>query len=244
MRELHISQYFYCSDCNDFFPENCIVFDNLTAYLTSYLANNISMCPHGHSRSIEKNNIIYLLEKPEKYTNSSILCFDCKDFSENEDAVQFNIQSMLDVACKEIIKKVKYEILFKGTGDGFIAAFKSNNVDVAIDFCTRLVINYLSHLDYMQYRIGISFGTFFSYWGLGASKDIFGSEVIKVCRIADFGNKNVVLLSDEAKKNLFETKNNHKNVSDIGNCIDKHRRPHLVYNYSDGKIGSDFFAKV
>ncbi len=236
----NLIQYFYCPECNDFYQENGIVFGKLNAYLTAEMNDNIGNCPIGHIRRIEKEYAVFLSQKPLKYSNSSILCFDCVKFSEKISEIQFNIQSLLQLAYNQI-KTDKYnDVIYKGTGDGFILAFPNLSVDESIDFINILIQNYLSHLPHIKYRIGISYGTYFSYIS-NNTIDLFGKEIINVCRIADFGNNNTILLSSSAQINLNLFEKYKDNIYDIGNCIDKHRRPHKVYNYKDNNIGADFY---
>ena len=139
-------------------------------------------------------------------------------------------------------KRRSAEILYKGTGDGFIAGIKNGSSYDAIDFCRKFIELYITKCSFIEYRIGIVYGTFFTYWGISNIQDLFGSDVIKACRISDFGNKKVVLISSEANDNIVN-QTYRKCITEIGNCIDKHRRPHYVYNYCDNIMGSDFYSK-
>ncbi len=115
------------------------------------------------------------------------------------------------------------------------------NTSKAIDFCESLIVKYLKFLTFISYRIGLAYGSYFSYLDLNGKKDFFGQVVIDVTRIADFGNNNTILLSENAANNLINTKDARKgNLMELGFCFDKHRKPYKVYNYKSESIGTDF----
>ena len=235
-----LKQYYYCPICDDFYEERGIVLP-FQSYLLSTLSGNIGDCPKGHSRSINKEDIIYLLDKPTKNTNSSIICLDIKGFSEKNQISQFNNISVLHAACIEIISKEFKDAIYKGTGDGFIIGLPSQDISKAIIFCENLIDKYLRHIEFITYRIGIDYGLFFSYLDLNERKDFFGQSVTDVTRIADFGNNNHILISEKAAKNLIASEDVRKeDLIELGFCFDKHRKPYKVYNYKCGLVGSEF----
>ena len=235
-----LKQYYYCRDCDDFYEERGIVLP-FESYLSTQLSGNIGNCPKGHPRSINKEDIIYLLEKPTKNTNSSIICLDIKNFSEKNQISQFNNISVLHAACIGIISEEFKDALYKGTGDGFIIGLPSQDISKALNFCEELIDKYLRYIDFISYRIGIEYGLFFSYLDLSGRKDLFGQSVIDVTRIADFGNNNHILLSEKAAKNLITSGDVRKeNLIELGFCFDKHRKPYKVYNYRSESVGAEF----
>ena len=235
-----LKQYYYCRDCDDFYEERWIVLP-FESYLSTQLSGNIGNCPKGHPRSINKEDIIYLLEKPTKNTNSSIICLDIKNFSEKNQISQFNNISVLHAACIGIISEEFKDALYKGTGDGFIIGLPSQDISKALNFCEELIDKYLRYIDFISYRIGIEYGLFFSYLDLSGRKDLFGQSVIDVTRIADFGNNNHILLSEKAAKNLLTSGDVRKeNLIELGFCFDKHRKPYKVYNYRSESVGAEF----
>ena len=235
-----LKQYYYCRDCDDFYEERGIVLP-FESYLSTQLSGNIGNCPKGHPRSINKEDIIYLLEKPTKNTDSSIIYLDIKNFSEKNQISQFNNISVLHAACIRIISKEFKDALYKGTGDGFIIGLPSQDISKALNFCEKLIDKYLRYIDFITYRIGIEYGLFFSYLDLSGRKDLFGQSVIDVTRIADFGNNNHILLSEKAAKNLLTSGDVRKeNLIELGFCFDKHRKPYKVYNYRSESVGAEF----
>lgn len=233
-------QYFYCQDCDDFYEERDIVLP-FKSYLSTQLSGNISKCPKGHRRSINKEDIIYLLEKPTKNTNSSIICLDIKDFSEKNQISQFNNISVLHAACISIISKEFNDAIYKGTGDGFIIGLPAQDISKALIFCENLINEYLKYIKFITYRIGVDYGLFFSYSNLSGREDLLGQSVIDATRIADFGNNNHILLSEKAAKNLIASEDVRKNnLIELGFCFDKHRKPYKVYNYRSGSVGAEF----
>lgn len=236
----NLKQFFYCHTCDDFYEERGIVLP-LEAYLTTTLQDNIGNCPNGHPRSIDKEDIVYLLNKPTKNANSSIICFDIKDFSEKNQIQQFNNTSLIQATCMKSLSQDFKDFIYKGTGDGFIVCLPSQDTSKAIDFCESLIGKYLKFFTFISYRIGIAYGSYFSYLDLNDRKDFFGQVVIDVTRIADFGNNNTVLLSELAANNLINSKDTRKdNLIALGFCFDKHRKPYKVYNYKSESIGTDF----
>ena len=239
MTELE-QQYYYCHVCDDFYEEREIVLPFET-YLSTQLSGNIGACPKGHPRSINKEDIVYLLEKPTKNANSPIICLDIKDFSEKNQISQFNNISVLHFACIRIISEEFKDALYKGTGDGFIIGLPSQDISKALNFCEKHIDKYLRYIDFITYRIGIEYGLFFSYLDLSGRKDLFGQSVIDVTRIADFGNNNHILLSEKAAKNLITSGDVRKeNLIELGFCFDKHRKPYKVYNYRSESVGAEF----
>lgn len=235
-----LTQYLYCRICEDFYEERMIVLD-FQSYVPAKIYMNTGYCPKGHSRSINKEDIIYLLEKPTKNTNSSIICLDIKNFSEKNQISQFNNISVLHAACIEIIHKDFKDVVYKGTGDGFIIGLPSQDISRAIIFCENLIDKYLRDFEFITYRIGIDYGLFFSYLDLSGRNDLFGQSVIDVTRIADFGNNNHILLSENAAKNLIASEDVRKeNLIELGFCFDKHRKPYKVYNYKFKSVGAEF----
>jgi len=235
-----LKQYYYCRICEDFYEERGIVLP-FKSYLSATLSGNIGDCPKGHSRSIDKEDIIYLIEKPSKNTNSSIICLDIKEFSKKNQISQFNNISVLHAACIEIISKEIKDAIYKGRGDGFIIGLPSQDISKAIIFCENLINKYLGYIEFITYRIGIDHGLFFSYLDLSGRKDVFGQSVIDVTRIADFGDNNHILLSEKAAKNLFAGEDVRKeNLIELGFCFDKHRKPYKVYNYKSKSVGAEF----
>ncbi len=235
-----LKQYYYCRDCDDFYEERGIVLP-FKSYLSTQLSGNIGNCPKGHPRPINKEDIIYLLEKPTKNTNSSIICLDIKDFSEKNQISQFNNISVLHSACNGIISEEFKDALYNGTGDGFIIGLPSQDISKALSFCEKLIDKYLRYVDFITYRIGIEYGLFFSYLDLSGRKDLFGQSVIDVTRIADFGNDNHILLSEKAAGNLIASGDVRKeNLMELGYCLDKHRKRYKVYNYRSESVGAEF----
>ena len=235
-----LKQYYYCPLCNDFYEATGIVLP-FPSYLSTTLGGNIGACRKGHARSINKEDIIYLLEKPTKNANSSIICLDIRNFSEKNEISQFNNISVLHSACVEIISKEFKNAMYKGTGDGFIIGLPSQDISKAIIFCENLINKYLGYTEFITYGIGIDYGLFFSYLDLGERKDLFGQSAIDVKRIADFGNNKHILLSEEAAKNLIASEDVRKeNLIELGFCFDKHRKPYKVYNYKSESIGAEF----
>jgi len=233
-------QYYYCRDCDDFYEERGIVLP-FESYLSTQLSGNIGNCPKGHPRSINKEDIVYLPEKPTKNANSSIICLDIKDFSEKNQISQFNNISVLHAACNRIISEEFKYALYKGTGDGFIIGLPSQDISKALKFCEKLIYEYLRYIDFITYRIGIEYGLFFSYLDLSGRKDLFGQSVIDVTRIADFGNDNNILLSEKAAGNLIASGDVRKeNLIELGFCFDKHRKPYNVSNYRSESVGTKF----
>ena len=154
---------------------------------------------------------------------------------------QFNNVSVLYAACGEIIATDFALAIYKGTGDGFIVGLPSLNIANALLFCEKLISNYLKHIEFITYRIGINYGLFFSYLDLNGRKDFFGQSVIDVSRIADFGDNNHILLSEKAAKNLIASNDLRKNnLKELGFCFDKHRKPYKVYNYISELVGAEF----
>ena len=236
----NLKQFYYCRKCEDFYEERGIVL-NFKTYLLTELAENIGDCPKGHARSINKEDIVYLPEKPTKSINSSIVCLDIKDFSEKDQVSQFNNISILHAACISIRSGSFENIIYKGTGDGFVVGLPSNDVSKAIQFCEQLIGEYLKNIDFITYRIGIDYGVFFSYLDLNDREDLFGQTVIDAFRIADFGNNNNILLSKKSADNLMESEDIKKdNLTKLGWCFDKHRKAHKVYNYKSESIGAEF----
>lgn len=234
----NLKQYYYCHGCEDFYEEKGGIKLCFQSYLSTKLSENIGDCPKGHPRSINKEDIVYLLEKPTKIANSSIICLDIKDFSEKNQISQFNNISVLHAACIEIISK---DAIYKGIGDGFIIGLPSNGVSEAIEFCEKLVGKYLRHIEFITYRIGIDYGLFFSYLDLNKGRDLFGQVVIDVTRIANFGDNNHILLSEKAAANLIASADVRKeNLKELGFCFDKHRKPYKVYNYISKSVGAEF----
>ena len=238
--EENLIQYFYCPECDDFYEEHGFV-SSFEFYLTTIISNCRSNCPFGHLRRVEKNYFVYLESKPISHPNTAMLCFDIKDFSSKEEVVQFNNLSIFHTACQKTIDKYFPDVIYKGTGDGFIIAFCSNPVEDAIKFCEHIIDNYLSKINFIEYRIGISFGKVFSYSDMKARIDVFGKTVIDASRISDFGNKNCILLSKSAMENLAKNKVRKSKLELIGNCFDKHKKPFIVYNYRDSIIGNSFY---
>jgi GGDEF domain-containing protein len=235
-----LKQYYYCRICDDFYEERGIVLP-FELYLSTPIYGNVSNCPKGHSRSINRENIIYLLERPIKNANSSIICLDIKNFSEKNQISQFNNISVLHSACTEIISKEFNDAIYKGTGDGFIIGLPSKDISEAIIFCENLINKYLRYIKFITYRIGIDYGLFFSYFDLSERCDFFGQSVIDVTRIADFGYNNHILLSENAAKNLIAGEDVRKeNLIELGFCFDKHRKPYKVYNYKSSSVGAEF----
>ncbi len=235
-----MKQYYYCCTCADFYEERDFVV-SLQSYPSTQLSRNISNCPKGHPRSINKEDVIYLLGKPTKNANSSIICLDITDFSEKNQISQYNNISLLHAACSKIISAGFNGAIYTGTGDGFIIGLPSKGVSEAIEFCEKLVGEYLEGTKFFIYRIGIDYGLFFSYLDLGERKDLFGQSVIDVTRIADFGNNNHILLSEKAAKNLIASEDVRKeNLIKLGFCFDKHRKPYKVYNYKSESVGAEF----
>lgn len=236
-----LKQYYYCPDCDDFYEERDIVLPFESYSLPAPVYNNISKCPKGHPRSINKEDIIYLPEKPTKNANSSIICLDIKNFSEKNQISQFNNISVLHAACIRIISKEFKDAIYKGTGDGFIIGLPAQDISKALIFCENLINKHLENLGFITYRIGVDHGLFFSYSDLSGRKDLFGQSVIDVTRIADFGNNNHVLLSEKAAKNLIASGDVRKeNLIELGFCFDKHRKPYKVYNYKSESVGTEF----
>ena len=236
----NLKQYYYCHRCEDFYEEKGIVLD-FQSYLSTKLSSNIGSCPKGHPRSINKEDIVYLLEKPIKIANSSIICLDIKDFSEKNQISQFNNISVLQAACIGVISGEFEDAIYKGTGDGFIVGLPSTGVSEAIEFCEKLAKEYLIHTRFITYRIGIDYGLFFSYLDLSDRKDLFGQSAIDVTRIANFGNNNHCLLSEKAAENLIASGDLRKeNLIELGFCFDKHRKPYKVYNYVSRSLGAEF----
>ena len=236
----NLKQFFYCHQCNDFYEERGIVLP-LGSYLTSIIQDNIGNCPKGHPRSIDKEDIDYLLEKPVKNANSSIICFDIKDFSKKNQIQQFNNTSLIHVACMNILSQYLKGFIYKGTGDGFIVCLSSQDTSKAIDFCESLIARYLKFLSFISYRIGIAYGSYFSYLDLNNREDFFGQVVIDVTRIANFGDNNTILLSKSAADILLKSNDaRKKNLVKLGYCFDKHRKPYKVYNYKSKSIGTSF----
>ena len=235
-----LKQYYYCNVCDDFYEERTIVL-NFQSYLTATLSRNIGNCPRKHQRSINNEDIVYLSEKPNRNSDSSIICLDIKDFSKKNQISQFNNVSVLYAACGEIIATDFALAIYKGTGDGFIVGLPSLNIANALLFCEKLISNYLKHIEFITYRIGINYGLFFSYLDLNGRKDFFGQSVIDVSRIADFGDNNHILLSEKAAKNLIASNDLRKNnLKELGFCFDKHRKPYKVYNYISELVGAEF----
>ena len=224
-----LKQCYYCSACDDFYEETGIVLDFET-YLSTTLSENRGCCPRRHHRSIDKEDIVYLLEKPTKNADSSIVCLDIKNFSEKNQTSQFNNVSVLHAACSRIISEGFEHAIYKGTGDGFIIGLPSQDISKALIFCENLINKYLRHIEFITYRIGIAFGLFFSYSDLSKRKDLFGQPIIDVTRIADFGNNTHILLSQKWAENLIE----------LGLCFDKHRKSYKVSNYRSESIGAEF----
>lgn len=221
-------QYYYCSACDDFYEGRGIVIP-FQSYLSTTLSENIGNCPKGHPRSINKEDIVYLLEKPTQNANSSIICLDIKDFSEKNQISQFNNVSVLHAACIGVISEGFEEAIHKGTGDGFIIGLPSQDISKALIFCENLINQYLGKIEFITYRIGIDYGLFFSYLDLNERKDLFGQSVIDVTRIADFGNSNHILLSEKAAKNLITSGDMRKeNLIKLGFCFNKHRKPYKI----------------
>lgn len=236
----NLKQFYYCPECEDFYVESGIVLD-LKSYLPVKLFGNIANCPKGHVRSINKEYVIYLPEKPNKINNSSIVCLDIKDFSEKNQMSQFNNISILHAACVNIKSEGFENIIYKGTGDGFVVGLPSNDVSKAIQFCEQLIGEYLKYTDFITYRIGIDYGVFFSYMDLNDREDLFGQTVDDAFRIADFGNNNHILLSKKSADNLMESEDIKKdNLTKLGWCFDKHRKAYKVYNYKSESIGAEF----
>jgi len=236
----NLKQYYYCHRCEDFYEEKGIVLD-FQSYLSTKLSSNIGSCPKGHPRSINKEDVIYLLGDPTKRANSSIICLDIKGFSEKDQKSQYNNISLLHAACLRIKSEGFTDAIYKGTGDGFIIGLPSSNVPKAIVFCEKLVGDYLKHTEFITYRIGIDYGLFFSYLDLSEKEDLFGQSVIDVTRIADFGNNNHILLSEKAAENLIASGDMRKeNLKELGFCFDKHRKPYKVYNYISISLGAEF----
>ena len=241
MRELKTGQYYYCPTCNDFFIETSVKFESFLQSLNNTFSGCTKYCTNGHLINSNNEDFVFLDDKPERFINSCIICIDCKDFSEFPDSTQYAIQSILYQITQKVDSINDKRLIYKGTGDGYIAGIKNGKTDDAIEYCKKIINDYISKCPVIKYRIGIVYGTFFTYWGIGSIKDLFGPDVIKACRIADFGNQNIILLSKEAKDNTIK-KENLDNLLDIGNCIDKHRRPHYLYSFQDENVGSDFYA--
>jgi len=235
-----LKQYYYCHDCDNFYEERGIVL-SFESYLSTQLSGNIGNCPKGHLRSINKEDIIYLLEKPTKNTNSSIICLDIKNFSEKNQTSQFNNISLLHAACIRIIPEKFEDAIYKGTGDGFIIGLPAQDISKALIFCENLINKYLGYIEFITYRIGVDYGLFFSYLDLSGRKDIFGQSVVYATRIADFGNNNHILLSEKAAENLIASEDvRKKNLIELGFCFDKHRKSYKVYNYRSESVGAEF----
>jgi hypothetical protein len=235
-----MKQFYYCNDCNDFYEENSIQFSSIEVYLSNVFINvPVRNCPIGHPRLINTNEIIYLDEKPIKYDNSSILCFDIKDFSKNSQMVQFNNSSILFACFNELLMKNYTDVLFKGMGDGFICVFPNSDVLCSIRFVEDLVAKYLKQVNLFKYRIGINYGLVFKYLDINRKTDFFGQSVIEVTRIADFGDNNNILLSEKAYKNLVSLQGNN-NLEEVGYCFDKHRFKYKIFNYRNEKVGNIF----
>lgn len=236
----NLKQFYYCNECEDFYEERGIKL-SFKSYLSSKLNGNLGDCPKGHLRSINKEDIIYLLEKPFKAVNSSVVCLDIKNFSDKNQVAQFNNISILHAACLGIISEEFNDAIYKGTGDGFIVGLPLKGVTKAIEFCEKLIKEYLINTEFIKYRIGIEYGLFFSYLDLSLSEDIFGQSIIDVTRIADFGDYNNILLSEKAAKNLKESSDiREENIVELGFCFDKHRKPYKVSNYISELIGAKF----
>lgn len=234
-----LKQFYFCHDCYDFYNEKAISI-NFKSYLTAELSNNLGNCPIGHERSIDKEDIIYLPSKPDKITSSPVLCFDIEGFSKKDQIAQFNNLSILHAACLEIFStENNTDLIYKGTGDGFIIGFPNRTISDVIDFCENLIDQYLKHVDFFTYRIGIDYGSYFKYLDLHNQNDLLGKKITNVTRIADFGRNNNVLLSEDAAEN-FSNDNRGNNLTKLGFCFDKHRIPHKVFNYHSKKIGSGF----
>jgi len=238
-----LMQMYYCPECKDFFEEKGIVME-FNSYVSATLSNNIGDCPNGHLRSLDKEYLIYLPEKPIKHFNSSIISLDMKKFSEKKQIFQFNNISILHAACMGIISEGFENAIYKGTGDGFIVGLPSLDVSKAIEFCELLINNYLIKIDFISYRIGIDYGLFFSYTDLNERKDLMGQLVIDVTRISNFGDGkdiNHVLLSENAAVNLNDSDELRKvNLKELGICLAKHRIPYKVYNYQSDSIGAEY----
>src|SRR3989338_247879 len=108
-----LKQYYYCNVCDDFYEERTIVL-NFQSYLTATLFRNIGNCPRKHQRSINNEDIVYLSEKPNRNSDSSIICLDIKDFSKKNQISQFNNVSVLYAACGEIIATDFALAIYKG----------------------------------------------------------------------------------------------------------------------------------
>jgi hypothetical protein len=182
-----------------------------------------------------------LPDKPVKAADSSIICLDIIDSSEKKEIFQFNNITLLHTACHEIIGRDYQGAIYKGMGDGFIISLPSMGASRAIEFCEKLIQGYLIHTKFIRYRIGIEYGDFFSYHYPDQTEDVFGITVINAFRIADFGNNNTILLSESAAVNLRTASDARKeNISELGYCIDKHRKPHKVFNYWSAIAGGEF----
>ena len=220
----NLKQFYFCYECKDFYEENGIRIDFET-YLTSSINSNLGNCPRGHIRTINKEDMVFMLEKPNKAENSSLICLDIKGFSEKNEIAQFNNASILHTLCQTLISEKFNDAIYKGTGDGFIIGLPSTGVSQAIEFCKSLIEDHLNQIDFIKYRIGIEYGIFFYYEDLMQRKDFLGKSVTDVTRIADFGNNNNILLSEEAANNLKESCNKKENLIELGFCFDKHKKP-------------------
>ena len=236
-----LRQYYYCRACDDFYLETGIGVD-FQSYITVSLSGNIGYCPHRHQRSINKEDIVYLLEKPQKHQNCAVACLDIIGFSEKNSIEQFNNSSVLNASVMASIPD-EVSILYKNTGDGFLIGFKETGVASALDFLERLIVKFLKPLPFIETRIGISLGTFFSYANFDCTTDLFGQTIIDASRIADFGHRDSVLLSERAARDLQARNGGRKeSLQELGFCFDKHRKPYKVWNLRSEKVGSAFSA--
>lgn len=236
-----LKQLFYCPECEDFYDESSFVIKFPNVYFTSSFIGCSAGCPKGHRRQVNKQYQIYLPEQPIKNNNSSIICFDMINFSEKSQIFQFNNISILHAACIEILSDGFSDAIYKGTGDGFILGLPSYDVSKAIEFCEILIKEYLGKIDFIRYRIGIDYGLFFSYRDLQKRKDIMGQLVIDVTRVANFGNANHILLSENAANNLIENGDKRKEyLTELGICLAKHRIPYKIYNFHLEPVGAEY----
>lgn len=227
--------YFYCPKCDDFYPDKAICFDSIKTYLTSTIENCLSDCPGGHVRSIVKTESVFYKDKPMKNISSTVICFDVVSFSKKKESEQYNIISLIQSIAREVILKQSCKVVFKGTGDGYIIALLNESVENALKLIEDMVLNYYSHMKYMKYRIGIDYGTMFSYPALNTEIDIFGKTVIDACRISDFGDDCHILISKNAKENI--SVNTDWTIRYLSNIKDKHDISHIVYNCFKEKVG-------